>query len=186
MNNICVYCGSRPGNNPAYLEAARVLGKQLTDQGLGLVYGGASIGLMAETANAVLAGGGAVYGVIPKALADVEVAHEGLTELHIVKDMHERKALMAELSDGFIALPGGLGTFEELFEILTWAQLGYHDKPCGLLNIEGYYDVLLQFLDQAVAAEFVTPSHLELLLKADAPAALLQQMLNESQDSNLH
>ncbi len=177
MKKICVYCGSRPGNNPAYLEAARELGKQLTDQGLGLVYGGASIGLMAETANAVLAGGGEVYGVIPKALAEVEVAHHGLTQLHIVDDMHARKALMAELSDGFIALPGGLGTFEELFEILTWAQLGYHDKPCGLLNIEGYYDVLLQFLEQSVNAEFVKADHLALLLKSNSPEALVQQML---------
>ncbi len=179
MKKICVYCGSRPGNNPAFLQAAHSLGKLLADHGLGLVYGGASIGLMAETADAVLAGGAEVYGVIPQALADVEVAHDGLTELHIVKNMHERKALMAELSDGFIALPGGLGTFEELFEILTWAQLGFHEKPCGLLNIANYYDGLLDFLDQSVAAGFVNQAHLDLLLKSDSPETLIKQMLGK-------
>ena len=140
MKRVCVYCGSSPGIKPEYREAARVLGQELARREIGLVYGGASIGMMGEIADTVLGNGGEVIGVMPQALINKEVSHPGLTELKVVKSMHERKATMADLSDGFIALPGGLGTVEELFEILTWAQLGFHTKPIGLLNVLGYYD----------------------------------------------
>jgi uncharacterized protein (TIGR00730 family) len=173
MKNICVYCGSSPGRLPAYAEGARALGRALVARDLGLVYGGASIGLMGLVADTVLQLGGRVVGVIPQALALKEVAHPSLTELHVTQSMHERKTLMAELSDGFIAMPGGIGTFEELFEIWTWAQLGIHAKPCGLLNVAGYYDGLTSFLDHATHEQFMKPAHRALLLvESQAPALL--------------
>ncbi len=155
MKRICVYCGSSPGRDPAYLAAGRALGQLLVERNLGLVYGGAGIGVMGEVANAVLAGGGEAIGVIPEALAVKEVAHPALTRQYVVPSMHERKAMMVDLADGFVALPGGWGTFEELFEVLTWAQLGFHDKPCGVLNAAGYYDHLKAFLEHAVVEGFV-------------------------------
>lgn len=175
MKTICVYCGSSPGRRPAYLEAARSLGETLTNRGLHLVYGGASVGIMGAVADAVLAGGGEATGVIPEALAVKEVAHASLTQQRVVGSMHERKALMAELSDGFVALPGGWGTFEELFEMLTWAQLGFHDKPCGLLNIDGYYDDLAKFLEHAVEEGFVPPVCRSMLIVEREPEALLER-----------
>jgi len=176
MKKVCVYCGSSSGRRPGYSYAARGLAKALTSRGIGLVYGGAGIGIMGEIADAVLAGGGQVIGVIPQMLADKEVAHDGLTELKIVGSMHERKQVMMDLSDGFIALPGGLGTQEELFEVLTWSQLGLHKKPCGLLNVEGYYDKLCSFLDHAVEEQFVKSHHREMLLVEQSPEKLLTLM----------
>jgi len=156
IKNICVYCGSREGNLPAYADGARALAKVMLQRGIGLVYGGASIGLMGAIADAIIAGGGRAIGVIPGSLLEKEVGHSGLTELHVTQSMHERKALMADLSDAFIALPGGIGTFEEIFEIWTWAQLGFHDKPCGILDVAGYYEKLAEFLDQSVTEGFVS------------------------------
>ncbi|MDO8938637.1 MAG: TIGR00730 family Rossman fold protein [Methylicorpusculum sp.] len=173
MKRLCVYCGSSPGKSSSYAQAARQLAQELVKRGIGLVYGGAGIGIMGLLADAVLANQGEVLGVIPQALVDKEVSHTGLTELKIVSSMHERKAMMADLSDGFIALPGGLGTLEELFEILTWAQLGFHQKPCGLLNIAGYYDGLTAFLDHAVEEQFVKPIHRSLLRVESCPIDLL-------------
>lgn len=173
MKRICVFCGSSPGARDEYVDTARALGTALATQGLGLVYGGGRVGLMAVVADAALEHGGEVIGVIPQALADKEVAHQGLTELHVTTSMHERKALMADRSDGFVALPGGLGTLEELFEVLTWAQLGFHDKPCGLLNAGGYFDPLIQFLDHVVAERFLKPEHRAMLLVADTPGDML-------------
>lgn len=173
MERICVYCGSSPGRSPDYAEAARTLGEELVGRELGLVYGGASIGLMGELADAVLDAGGEAIGVIPEALYYREVPHEDLTELEIVDSMHARKQRMVDLASGFIALPGGLGTVEELFEVLTWAQLGFHEHPCGVLNVAGYYDELEGFLDRAVTEEFVAPAHREMVLVDDDPAALL-------------
>ena len=173
MKRICVFCGSSLGARPAYREAAALLGRTLAERHIGLVYGGASVGLMGILADAVLDAGGSVVGVIPEALAKKEVAHEGLTALRVVGSMHERKAVMAELSDGFIALPGGMGTLEEFFEIMTWAQLGLHQKPCGLLDVEGYFAPLLRFLDCAVKERFVKEVHRRLVLVAGQPAALL-------------
>jgi uncharacterized protein (TIGR00730 family) len=175
IKNICVYCGSSPGLNPAYTRAATMLGKTLAERDIGLVYGGAAVGIMGVVADAVLANGGKAIGVIPKALAVKEVAHEGLNELHVVESMHERKAMMADLSDGFIALPGGWGTLEEIFEILTWAQLGFHRKPCGLLNVEGYYDDLIRFLENAFTQQFVNDLYRPILITADEPAKILDQ-----------
>lgn len=175
IKKICVYCGSSPGKNPAYLQAAESLAKHMCKRGIGLVYGGAAIGVMGAVANAVLDSGGEVIGVIPSSLAVKEVAHSGLTELHVVASMHERKAMMAELSDGFIALPGGWGTLEEIFEILTWAQLGFHHKPCGLLNVGSYYDGLIAFLDNAFEQQFVNELCRPMLMKAPEPGALLDQ-----------
>jgi uncharacterized protein (TIGR00730 family) len=175
LNKICVYCGSSSGKNPAYAEAATQLGQAMQQRGIGLVYGGAAVGIMGTVADAVLAAGGEVIGVIPKSLAVKEVAHDHLTELHVVESMHERKAMMAELSDGFIAMPGGWGTLEELFEMLTWAQLGFHQKPCGLLNISGYYDGLIGFLDNAFEQQFVSEQYRPMLLTAQQPGALLDQ-----------
>ncbi len=165
--------GSRHGSRPDYAEAASVLGRELVGRGYGLVYGGGNVGLMNVVADAVLGLKGNVTGVIPSSLVSKEVAHRGLTELRVVGSMHERKALMAELSDGFIALPGGIGTLEEFFEVLSWAQLGLHDKPCGLLNVSGYYDALIQFLDHAVSEDFIKPKHRALMLVEDDPAKLL-------------
>ncbi len=177
IQRICVYCGSSSGKDPAYIAAARELGGVLLQHNIGLVYGGACVGLMGAVADTVLAGGGEVIGVMPQSLVDKEVAHDGLSELHVVNSMHERKALMAELSDGFVALPGGLGTLEELFEVLTWAQLGFHHKPCSLLNVQGYYDGLRDFLHRACAEQFVRPQHRDLLLIEQEPASLLTTML---------
>jgi hypothetical protein len=175
MRRICVYCGSSPGKRPDYREAGRALGATLAGRGLGLVYGGASVGVMGVVANAVLEQGGEVIGVIPESLATKELAHPALSELIVVGSMHERKARMAELADGFVALPGGWGTLEELFEVLTWAQLGLHEKPCGLLNVAGYFDHLFRFLDTAVEQHFVRDAHRAMLLMEDDPAALLDR-----------
>lgn len=175
IKNICVYCGSSPGKNPAYSKAAKNLGKALCERGIGLVYGGAAIGVMGAVANAVLEAGGQAIGVIPKSLAVKEVAHERLSELHVVASMHDRKAMMAELSDGFIALPGGWGTLEEIFEILTWAQLGFHENPCGLLNVDGYYDNLIGFLENSFQQQFVNELCRPMLMTANDPAVLLDQ-----------
>jgi len=177
MRRICVFCGSRMGASAVYREAARDFGARLAERGLGLVYGGGRVGLMGVLADAVLAGGGHAWGVIPRALADREVAHGSLTELELVTSMHERKARMADLADAFVALPGGLGTLDEWFEIWTWAQLGIHHKPLGLLNIEGYFDPLLAFLDRAVAEGFVHPEHRAMAAVDDDPARLLDRML---------
>lgn len=175
LRNVCVYCGSSPGRRELYAEAARATAKALVKQDIGLVYGGASIGIMGVVADQVLALGGRVVGVIPEALATREVAHHGLTELHITRSMHERKTLMAELSDGFIALPGGIGTMEEIFEIWTWAQLGLHHKPCGLLNVAGFYDPLHAFLDHTVDEGFVKPPIRGMLMVEEDPERLLQR-----------
>lgn len=175
MKAVCVYCGSSPGRLDAYADAARALGQALVARDLGLVYGGASIGLMGLVADTVLQLGGRAVGVIPQALARKEVVHRHLTELHVTQSMHERKTMMAELSDGFIAMPGGIGTFEEIFEIWTWAQLGIHAKPCGLLNAAGYFDALTRFLDHATAEEFLKPPHRALLMVEQTPLALLDR-----------
>ena len=173
MKSLCVYCGSSSGSVPAYTAAARELGQLLAAQQIELIYGGGRVGLMGVLADAVLDAGGRVQGVIPQSLADREVAHLGLTRLHVVDSMHQRKALMAELADGFLALPGGLGTFEELFEIWTWAQLGMHAKPIGLLNVAGYFDRLLQFLDHAVEQQLLKPVHREMLIVSSDPNEML-------------
>lgn len=178
MKNICVYCGSSPGRLVEYKKAAIDLGHELVNRDIGLVYGGASVGVMGTIADAVLASGGRVTGVIPQMLVDKEVAHTDLTELHIVKSMHERKTLMAQLSDGFIALPGGLGTLEELFEILTWTLLGLHQKPCALLNVANYYDKLGAFLDHATHEQFIKPAQKSLLMIEEEPARLVNRMIN--------
>jgi len=172
---ICVFTGSRHGASSAYADAAEQLARDLVERGFGLVYGGGNVGLMNIIADTVLELGGHVTGVIPNALMSKEVAHRGLSELRVVNSMHERKALMAELSDGFIALPGGIGTMEEFFEVLSWAQLGIHNKPCGLLNVSGYYDPLIEFLDHAVSQDFVKPKHRALLLVESEPAILLDR-----------
>lgn len=176
MKRVCVFCGSSPGARPAYRAAAEAFGTLLAARGIGLVYGGASVGLMGAVADAALAAGGEVVGVLPRALATKELSHGRLTELRLVDSMHERKAQMADLSDGFVALPGGVGTFEELFEILTWAQLGLHEKPCALLDVDGYFASLLAFLDHAVDERFVRPQHRAMLLVDDAPERLLDAM----------
>ncbi len=164
------------GRQPSFREAAKTLGSTIAQRGMGLVYGGASIGLMGIAADAALAAGGEAIGVLPEALARAEIPHNGLTELHIVGSMHERKALMAELSDGFIALPGGFGTLEETFEVLTWLQLSIHSKPIGLLNVDGFYDTLLQFLDEQVAHGFVRPEHRSLLISESDPDMLIDAL----------
>lgn len=173
MKSICVYCGSSPGRNPAYARAAQNLGRELALRGIRLVYGGASVGIMGTVADAVLEHGGQVVGVIPESLKRKEVAHLRLTELHVTSSMHERKMMMADLSDGFIALPGGIGTLEEISEIWTWAQLGLHRKAFGLLNVEGYYDPLIAFLDHTVAEGFVKQPHRSMLLVDENPVDLL-------------
>jgi uncharacterized protein (TIGR00730 family) len=175
MKRICVFCGSSPGHDPRYLEAARTMGHTLARRGLGLVYGGGSVGLMGAVADAALAAGGEVIGVIPQVLQIRELAHRSLTTLHVVGSMHERKALMAELSDGFVALPGGMGTLEELSEVLTWAQLGLHARPIGLLDVAGYYQPLADFFDRAVGAGFLRPAHRALLLVGHDPGVLLDR-----------
>ncbi len=173
MRRICVFCGSSPGGHPEYAAVTTELARALAGAGLGVVYGGASVGLMGVLADATLAAGGEVAGVIPQSLVDREIAHPGLTELHVVGSMHERKALMAELSDGFIALPGGTGTLDELFEVYTWTQLGLQAKPLGLLDVRGYFAQLAGFLDHAVAERFVTPEHRGMLVVEERPAAML-------------
>jgi len=175
MKMVCVYCGSNPGRLPEYRDAARLLGYEMAGRGLGLVYGGASIGVMGAVADAVLERGGQAIGVIPYSLATKEVSHDGLDELIVVDSMHERKAKMAELSDSFIALPGGWGTIEEIFEMLTWAQLGFHEKPCGLLNVATYYDSLFAFLENAIEQQFVKEEYRPMIMMDEAPGALLDR-----------
>lgn len=173
MKRVCIYCGSRTGEHPAYREAAVRLGRLLVERELELVFGAGSIGLMGVVADTVLAEGGKVIGVIPKFLSAREILHQAMTETHVVDTMHERKALMEELSDAFIALPGGLGTFEELFEILTWSQLGLHRKNIGLLNVRNYFDPLLSQIDHSIAEGFVKPKNRDLFVVSDDPAKLL-------------
>ncbi|WP_091910934.1 LOG family protein [Chitinasiproducens palmae] len=173
MKSVCVYCGSANGARPAYAAAARAFGQALADAGLTLVYGGGSVGLMGIVADAALGAGGEVVGIIPQLLMDKEVGHHGLSRLEVVPDMHQRKKRMADLSDAFISLPGGAGTLEELFEVYTWAQLGYHRKPIGLLNVAGFYDPLLTMLRHTVAEGFLREPYLDLLLTERDPAALL-------------
>jgi len=175
MRSLCVYCGSASGISANYAAAARELAQALVQRQIALVYGGGRVGLMGIIADEVLRLGGAVTGVIPEALKDAEVGHHGLTHLHVVANMHERKAMMADLSDGFIALPGGIGTLEELFEALTWSQLGFHDKPIGVLNVDGYYDAMLAFLDHAVAQGFLKTNQADLLMVENATTALMHR-----------
>ena len=174
MKSVAVYCGSNLGANPVFKEQAELMGQTLAQAGLTLVYGGGRVGLMGTIADAVLAASGRVIGVIPGFLADKELAHRGCTELHVVGTMHERKLLMAELSDGFVAMPGGFGTLEELFEVLTWGQLGLHQKPVGVLNVAGYYDHLLLALDRMCDDQLLRPENRGQLLQAATPAALLR------------
>jgi uncharacterized protein (TIGR00730 family) len=176
MRRVCVYAGSNPGSDPAYAEAARSLATVLAERGIGLVYGGGRVGLMGVLADTVLDAGGEAIGVMPQALIDREIGHGGLTELRVVDSMHERKAQMAELSDAFVAVPGGIGTLEELIEVYTWSQLGIHHKPCGVLNVRGYYDHLAAFLDHAVGEGFLHPQHRAVLSVASDPAGLLDLM----------
>lgn len=178
MKRICVFCGSNNGSLTVYSEAARATGVVLARRGIGLVYGGGGIGLMSIIAEAVIQEGGEVIGVIPQALFNKEVAYRGLKDLRVVGSMHERKALMAELSDAFIALPGGYGTLEEFCEMLTWAQLGFHRKPCGILNIKGFYSPLLSFLDHAVSEGFLREVHRSLVLVEQDPERLLDKLIN--------
>ena len=173
IRRLCVFCGSSAGREPGYLHLAESLARALAERGIGIVYGGASVGLMGALADAALAAGGEVIGVITQALIEREIGHRGLTELRIVASMHERKALMAELADGFVALPGGIGTLEELFEVWTWAQLGLHAKPCALLDAGGFYGPLAAFLDHLVDAGFVREAHRDMLLTAHSPEELL-------------
>ncbi|HEX2500703.1 MAG TPA: TIGR00730 family Rossman fold protein [Methylomirabilota bacterium] len=177
MKRVCVFCASSDGRRAAYADAARAMAQTLVDRGIGLVYGGGSVGLMGVLADAVLAGGGEAIGVLPRGLARKEYAHPGLTELHLVGSMHERKAMMASLADGFVALPGGLGTLEEILEVFTWAQLGIHRKPLGLVDVEGYWAGLLALLRHAVQEGFVRPEYAALLLVESDPAALLDRFL---------
>ncbi len=177
MKRVCVFCGSAAGSSPLYADTARRLGTTLARRGIGLVYGGGSVGLMGALADAALGAGGEAIGVIPRALQLRELAHSRLTTLHVVSSMHERKARMADLADGFIALPGGMGTLEEFAEVLTWAQLGLHARPCGLLDVSGYYRPLVGFFDHAVAAGFIKAEHRQLVMMADDPDALLDLFL---------
>jgi uncharacterized protein (TIGR00730 family) len=176
LGRVCVFCGSSPGARPEYADAARGLGTVLAERGIGLVYGGGHVGLMGAVADAVLAAGGEVTGVITRHLWDKEVGHGGLTELLVVDSMHERKLAMADRADAFIGLPGGVGTFEELFEVLTWTQLGIHHKPVGLLDVAGFYAPLLAFLDSVVEAGFVKPVHRGILRSADTSEAILAEL----------
>ncbi len=176
MQRVCVFCGSARGTNPAYSAAARTLGQLLAERGLELVFGAGHIGLMGVLADAVIAAGGQTIGVIPRAMVDRELAHTGLAQLHVVDTMHERKALMADLADAFIALPGGFGTADELFEILTWAQLGIHQKPVGVINIAGFFDPLLAWLNRTVTDGFLRPQHRRLLIEAATVEELLERL----------
>lgn len=173
---IAVFCGSSYGNDPKYAQCAREVGTYMASQGIDLVFGGGKVGLMGEVADAVLAGGGQVYGVIPESLRDRELAHQGLTDLKVVSGMHERKALMAAQADAFVALPGGPGTMDELFEAWTWAQLGYHDKSCAIYNAFGYYDPLLSFLDTMADSGFMKPHYRQMLVVQSEPEALLEAL----------
>ena len=175
IRRLAVFCGSNPGARPEYVASARAFGRLLCARGIGIVYGGSSVGLMAALADAMLDDIGDVIGVIPRMLVEREVANKALTDLRIVGSMHERKAMMAELADGFVALPGGIGTLEEFFEIWTWGQLGMHQKPCGLLNVAGYFDPLLQFLDRAVEEKFVREVHRAMVVVESDPAVLLSR-----------
>jgi len=177
MRRLCVFCGSSWGANAHYADVARRMGTLLVQRGIGLVYGGGNVGLMGVLADTVLAGGGHVIGVIPQSLVDLEVAHAGLPDLRVVGSMHERKALMADLADGFIALPGGIGTLEEFCEILTWGQLGFHRKPCGLVNAAGYFDHLMAFLDHAVSERFLRSEHRSMVLVESEPEGLLDRFV---------
>lgn len=176
MRAVCVYCGSSTGSDPRYVDTARELGRLLARRGVTLVYGGASVGTMGAIADAALVAGGRVHGVITRQLVDVEIAHAGLTTLDVMGSMHERKARLAELADGFIGLPGGLGTLDELFEMLTWSQLGLHRKPVGMLDDAGYWDHLLAFLDHAVGEGFLSPEHRDLVLRETHPGELLERL----------
>lgn len=176
MKRICVFCGSSAGSEPDYRACAEQLGAELARRNIGLVYGGGNVGLMGAIADAVLEAGGEAIGVIPEHLMSREIGHQRLTKLHIVHSMHERKALMADLSDAFIALPGGFGTLEEFFEVLTWSQLGLHAKPCGLANVSGYYTPLLRMLDHAVKERFLKPQNRALVLARDTPSELLDAL----------
>jgi len=178
ITSICVFCGSSPGVRPEYADAARRFARAAVDRGIRIVYGGASVGLMGTLADTVLDAGGEIIGVMPRALVDREIAHRRLTALHIVDTMHERKALMAELADAFVALPGGLGTLEELFEVWTWGMLGLHKKPYGVLNTAGYYAPLTSFLDHACAEGFVRTTQREMLIAADAPERLIARLVD--------
>jgi uncharacterized protein (TIGR00730 family) len=176
MRRVCVYAGSNFGAHPAYAEGARKLATELAQRSIGLVYGGGNVGLMGVLADTAMAAGGEVIGVMPRALIEREIGHRGITELREVDSMHERKALMADLSDAFVAVPGGIGTLEELIEVYTWSQLGLHRKGCGLLNVNGYYDALAAFLDHAVAEAFLKPEHRGILTVASDPAELLDRL----------
>jgi TIGR00730 family protein len=178
LRNLCVYCGSNPGRQDIYIEAARELGRTMARQGIGLVYGGASVGIMGAIADAVMQAGGQAVGIIPESLMRKELAHRGLTELHVTQSMHERKRMMADRADAFVALPGGAGTLEEIFEVWTWAQLGHHAKPCALFNVGGYYDGLARFLDHMVAEQFVRAEHREMLIVENDPQRLLERLAN--------
>ena len=176
MRHICVYAGSNPGSDPVYAQAAAALATTMAERGIGLVYGGGRVGLMGVLADTMLARGGEAIGVMPQALVDREIGHPGLTELRVVGSMHERKAQMAELADAFVAVPGGIGTLEELIEVYTWSQLGLHHKACGVLNVRGYYDHLAAFLDHAVTQGFLRPQHRAVLSVASEPAELLDRL----------
>ena len=178
--SLCVYCGSRAGAKPAYTAVAQEVGRWIARHGGQLVYGGGHNGLMGTVADATLAAGGLVVGIIPQALVDKEYAHRGCTELHIVDNMHERKRMMAERADAFLALPGGIGTLEEFFEVWTWRQLGYHDKPIGLLNVEGYYDQMLSFLAHSTAQGFMGGWQLDLIRSSDRPGPLMQELVQSA------
>jgi hypothetical protein len=175
LKHVCVYCGSSPGRLDIYAESARKLATTLVERKIGLVYGGASVGLMGLIADSVLAGGGKVIGIIPESMFQKEIAHNGLSELRITSSMHERKTIMSELADGFIALPGGIGTLEEIFEVWNWAELGLHKKPCGILNIANYFDGLIGFIEHAVAEKFVRKPHHEMLIVESTPQRLLDR-----------
>lgn len=174
--SVCVFCGANPGNSPRFIQTAQALGQLLARRGIGLVYGGASVGCMGAVADAALQAGGKVTGIIPRSLWEKEIGHPGLSELLVVDSMHERKAAMAARSDAFIALPGGVGTLEEFFEVMTWTQLGFHHKPCGLLNVDGYYDGLAAFLDHAVIQGFLKQPHREIAIAKSTPEALLEAL----------
>lgn len=177
VNRVCVFCGSRPGTDPAYLDAAKALGTAIASRGMSLVYGGAKVGLMGAVADAALAAGGQVVGIIPKSLVTKEIAHDGLTELFLTESMHERKERMITLSDAFISMPGGFGTYDELFEVLTLAQIGIHDKPQGMLNVKGFFDPLVKLLEHTIAESFAAPQHAGLYVVESTPAALLDALV---------
>jgi uncharacterized protein (TIGR00730 family) len=185
VERICVFCGASPGARPAYRDVSAELARVLVANGIGVVYGGGGVGLMGALADAVLAEGGEVTGIIPRALMDREIAHRDVADMRVVGSMHERKALMAELADAFVALPGGLGTLEELFEVYTWAQLGLHRKPCALLNVDGYYDGVVRFLSHAVAERFLREEHREMLIVEREPEALIERLRRFEPDAAL-